>query len=112
VALRSPHAASSGGRRTHLISDLSGLTDGFRYRNEWLASLTAYALPASFYAGDALGSFNSWMRLVSGVLSGFGAAWLFLPLVDREARRTAQLLHDKLARFYARNNLTFRADVE
>lgn len=68
---------------THFVSDFEGLTAGFRYTNGWLASLTAHALPASFYAGDALGSFNSLMRLVSGIVFGFGTAYYAFPLIDK-----------------------------
>ena len=64
---------------THFISDLSGIGMGFRYSNAWLAALTAHALPATFYAGDALGSFNSTMRILSGVLFGLGTVWFLLP---------------------------------
>jgi len=70
---------------THLISDvLSGFgADGFRDTNAWLAYLTRSTLPASFYAGDALGSFNSWMRLISGVLLGLGVVWFVFPYLQR-----------------------------
>lgn len=68
---------------THLISDLSGIGEGFRATNEWLATLTAHQLPASFYAGDALGSFNSWMRLLSGVLFGLAVVGLVYPEIER-----------------------------
>ncbi len=64
---------------THAISDLAGMGRGFRDSNAWLASLTQNALPAWFYAGDALGSFNSWMRLLTGVVAGFSIAWLVFP---------------------------------
>jgi uncharacterized membrane protein len=64
---------------THFISDLAGIGQGFRYSNAWLAALTAHALPATFYVGDALGSFNSCMRILSGVLFGMGTAWFILP---------------------------------
>jgi uncharacterized membrane protein len=64
---------------THFISDLSGIGQGFRYSNAWLAALTAHALPATFYAGDALGSFNSYMRILSGVLFGLGTVWFIFP---------------------------------
>ncbi len=57
---------------THFISDLEGIGQGFRYTNDWLAALTDYNLPNSFYFGDALGSFNSWMRIVTGILFGLG----------------------------------------
>ena len=66
-------------RTTHLLSDLAGIGQGFRDRNAWLATLAGQALPASFYAGDALGSFNSWMRIISGVLFGLGVVWFGFP---------------------------------
>jgi len=61
---------------THAISDYVGLVNNFRGTNAWLAVLTMNALPPAFYAGDALGSFNSWMRLLTGLLFGASAAWL------------------------------------
>lgn len=67
---------------THMISDLSGIGLGFRYHNAWLAKLTNFILPSSFYVGDALGSFNSWMRLISGILFGLGLVWFGYPLVE------------------------------
>ena len=61
---------------THTVSDVQGMGLGFRETNAWLAVLTGHILPASFYAGDAIGSFNSLMRLVTGwwpaLLSSFG----------------------------------------
>ena len=67
---------------THAVSDFSGLGLGFRDSNDWLMMLTNNSLPLA-YAGDALGSFNSWMRLVTGVLAGLGIAWFALPHVER-----------------------------
>ncbi len=67
---------------SHMVSDFYGIGQGFRDSNAWLAVLTARAFPARFYAGDALGSFNSWMRLLTGVLAGFGLAWFALPYVE------------------------------
>lgn len=64
---------------THLIGDLAGIGQGFRYTNQWLADLTGHALPPSFYAGNALGSFNSWMRLITGTLFGIGLVWFAFP---------------------------------
>jgi uncharacterized membrane protein len=65
---------------THMISDLAaGIGGGFRDSNAWLADLTNHAFPATFYAGDALGSFNSWMRLLTGILLGLGIVWLAYP---------------------------------
>jgi uncharacterized membrane protein len=68
---------------THLVSDLSGIGNGFRYSNAWLATLTNHALPAWFYAGDALGSFNSWMRLFTGLLFGLGSVALMMPRLEQ-----------------------------
>jgi uncharacterized membrane protein len=67
---------------SHAVSDLYGIGQGFRDTNAWLAALTAHAFPAGFYAGDALGSFNSWMRLLTGVLAGFGLAWFAFPYME------------------------------
>jgi len=69
---------------THFLSDLGGLASGFRYTNDWLAVLTNHAFAPSFYLGDALGSFNSWMRWVTGLLFGFGLVWWIFPLVDEQ----------------------------
>jgi len=68
---------------THMISDLWGVTTGFRQSNAWLAVLTGNVLPPTFYAGDAWGSFNSLARLVSGLLAAFGLIFWLLPMVDR-----------------------------
>ena len=76
---------------SHAVSDLAGIGHGFRDTNLWLASLTGSAFPASFYVGDALGSFNSIMRLITGVLAGLGIAWLALPYIYQ-----AQNLNRKL----------------
>ena len=81
---------------THFLSDLPGLASGFRYNNAWLAALTNHSFSEIFYVGDAFGSFNSTMRLVSGVLFGFAVAGLVLPLLDSEMRRTGRILADKL----------------
>lgn len=68
---------------THFMSDLSGIGNGFRDSNLWLAILTNDTFPATFYVGDALGSFNSWMRLISGILFGLGVVWFFFPHVQK-----------------------------
>lgn len=64
---------------THMVSDIQGLGMGFRDTNAWLSALTNAALAPDFYAGDAWGSFNSIMRLATGVAAGLGIAWLVLP---------------------------------
>ena len=67
---------------THFLSDFAGIGQGFRDSNQWLAALTHNAYAASFYAGDALGSFNSWMRLVTGPLAGLGIVWFAFPYIE------------------------------
>ena len=66
-----------------MISDLWGVTAGFRQSNAWLAVLTGNLLPPTFYAGDAWGSFNSLARLGTGLLAAFGLIFWLLPIVDR-----------------------------
>ncbi len=66
---------------THFLSDLSGIEQGFRENNQWLALLTNHSFPAWFYTGNALGSFNSWMRLVTGPLASLGIVWFAFPLI-------------------------------
>lgn len=67
---------------THMFSDFAGLGQGFRDSNAWLAALTNNSMPATFYAGDAWGSFNSIMRLVTGILFGAGVVWFGYPYLD------------------------------
>ena len=64
---------------THLLSDMAGFGLGFRDTNFWLESLTGGRLAPGFYAGDAWGSFNAGMRLLSGVLFGLAVAWFAVP---------------------------------
>lgn len=67
---------------THMISDLAGIGQGFRDTNIWLQMLTNNVFPITFYQGDALGSFNSWMRLISGILFGFALVGLAYPYLN------------------------------
>jgi uncharacterized membrane protein len=83
---------------SHMLSDLAGVDQGFRASNAWLAQLTANRLPATFYAGNALGSFNSWMRLITGILFGIGAVWFAFPHVDLSFRETAAAIRAKFER--------------
>ena len=80
---------------THMLSDLWGVTAGFRQSNAWLAVLTGNLLPPTFYAGDAWGSFNSLARLVTGLLAAFGLIFWLLPLVDRSLRRAGSFTTEK-----------------
>ncbi len=67
---------------SHTISDAINFGAGFRDTNAWLALLTNNAFPATFYAGDAIGSFNWWMRLLTGLLAGFGTMGFILPMLE------------------------------
>ena len=47
-----------------------------------------------FYVGDALGSFNSWARLITGLLAGLGITWLAFPYIFQ-----SQNLNQKLDQY-------------
>ena len=81
---------------THALSDLAGIGQGFRDSNAWLTTLTGNIFPSTFYAGDALGSFNSWMRLVTGVLFGMAVVWLAFPYFDQTFADLASVYQNKL----------------
>lgn len=72
---------------THLINDALRLD--FRDANGWAVALTNNALPASFYAGDALGSLNAILRIVTGIIFGFGVVWFLWPMMEKEFGRQA-----------------------
>jgi uncharacterized membrane protein len=80
---------------THMVSDFYGIGQGFRDANLWLATLTNNSMPATFYAGDMLGSFNSGMRIFSGLLAGLGVIWLIFPYFFQTQTLTTEL--DKLS---------------
>jgi len=67
---------------THMLSDLAGIGKGFRDKNIWLQILTNNAFPITFYQGDALGSFNSWLRLITGVLFGVALVAFAFPYIN------------------------------
>jgi len=67
---------------THFLSDLAGLGLGFRDANLWLAALTQHMFRPEFYAGEVWGSFNSIMRLLTGILFGLGVAWFTFPYLN------------------------------
>jgi uncharacterized membrane protein len=83
---------------THALSDLGGLSGGFRYTNHWLATLTGHLLPEWFYVGDSLGSFNAWMRLLSGITFGMACVWLAFPYIDRGMQATEQQINERYVR--------------
>ena len=81
---------------THLISDLAGIGNGFRDSNAWLAFLTNNAFSPLFYVGDAVGSFNWWMRLITGIIFGVGIVWLAYPHLEEAF---AEVVHDIESKF-------------
>jgi uncharacterized membrane protein len=89
IALLLLPIAVDGG--THFISDLAGIEQGFRQNNQWLALLTNNLLPASFYMGNALGSFNSWIRLITGPLASLGIVWFVFPYLFQMQTMTHEL---------------------
>ena len=80
---------------THLIGDLAGIGQGFRDTNTWLVVLTNHVFPQSFYAGDAWGSFNSLMRLITGLLFGVGVVWFGYPYLDDSMVGYSRILEQK-----------------
>jgi uncharacterized membrane protein len=81
---------------SHLISDLAGIGQGFRDSNAWLAALTNHTLSPSFYAGDAWGSFNSLMRLLTGALFGVGVVWFGFPYLEDLFIQEASILSNRI----------------
>jgi uncharacterized membrane protein len=82
---------------THMLSDFTtGIGLGFRDGNAWLAVLTNNTFPATFYVGDSLGSFNSWMRLVTGLLFSLGIVWTLYPRLHSGFTSTASQIEEKL----------------
>ncbi len=67
---------------SHLFSDLAGFGQGFRDTNIWLAVITNHQFSVSFYTGDAWGSFNSLMRLLTGIMFGLGVVWYTYPYLE------------------------------
>ena len=67
---------------THMVSDLAGMGQGFRDTNIWLQMITNNVFSTAFYQGDALGSFNSWMRLITGILFGMGLVGFAYPYIN------------------------------
>jgi uncharacterized membrane protein len=83
---------------THLISDFAGIDQGFRDSNAWLTSLTQFRFAETFYRGDALGSFNSWMRLITGLLFGVGLVWFAFPYLQDSFEDSAKAIREKFTR--------------
>ena len=66
---------------SHVVSEITGL--GFRESNAWLATLTGNVLPAAFYTGTTLGSFNWLMRTLTGALFAVAVVWFAYPILEQ-----------------------------
>jgi uncharacterized membrane protein len=77
---------------SHFVSDLAGIGLGFRDTNSWLAALTGSRFAPLFYAGDAWGSFNAWMRLITGLLFGLGLVWYGFIYLDEAFTSSAEVV--------------------
>ncbi len=69
---------------SHMVNDILAGTTGTGYRdtNAWLQALTGNIFPSWFYSGDALGSFNSDVRWITGILFGLTTVWFLFLIVD------------------------------
>jgi hypothetical protein len=93
---------------SHMLNDiLAGTTGlGFRDTNAWLAALTGNALPQAFYQGDALGSFNSWARWLTGIVFSFVSVFALFPIIGGSMDDTARDAERQMARIAAREQQT------
>jgi hypothetical protein len=92
VLLLLPMALDGG---SHFFSDLAGIGQGFRYTNAWLVFITHNAFSPAFYTGEAWGSFNSLMRLLTGFLFGLGIVWYTYPYLDKILAQTDRLVSSR-----------------
>ncbi|MCB2160491.1 DUF2085 domain-containing protein [bacterium] len=82
---------------THMVSDIAGIGQGFRDHNTWLAEITNFKYAVTFYTGENLGSFNSWMRLISGISFGIGVVLFGFPYLN-------EIYEDNLSRIIENQN--------
>jgi len=95
---------------THYNSDFNGVTAGFRWDNAWLATLTGNLFPDTFYVGDNWGSFNSIMRIITGILFGIGLWSWGLGRVDRYLSHNAIVLDTRIAAWWQRQETTSQSN--
>lgn len=89
---------------THLIDDVTGL--GLRATNAWAVPLFGPEMGAEFYTGTSSGSLNSILRLVTGLLFGFGVVWFAYPLIGFGFDDIAEQAEYQLARSRAQGDAT------
>jgi hypothetical protein len=71
---------------------------GFRDTNVWLRVLTLNTWP-QFYAGDQLGTFNWWARLLTGVLGAWAIAAASFPRLELMLATDSQRAHKATTAF-------------
>ena len=88
---------------SHMINDVVAGTSGlgFRDTNAWLQALTGNAFPASFYAGDQLGSFNSWARWITGTVFSVTTVFALFPIINASMDETSKDAERQMARLAA-----------
>lgn len=89
---------------SHMANDIFARTSGtgFRDTNSWLQALTGNVFPQSFYVGDALGSFNSDMRWITGILFGLTTIWFLFPYAEQQMRELVDQSAAQLERIKAK----------
>lgn len=97
---------------THYISDLDSVIDGFRWNNAWFATLTVNTFSESFYIGDNWGSFNSILRLITGILFGIGLMSWGLAVCEAYFERNATILKGRIDNWRARQMNDTRFDSQ
>lgn len=90
---------------SHMLNDIVAGTSGtgFRDTNEWLRVIIS-GLPDSFYSGNALGSFNSWARWLTGFVFSFTTVFALFPILDTSMQETAEDAAYQLSRIQAREH--------
>jgi len=88
---------------SHMINDVVAGTSGLGYRdsNAWLQVLTGNVFPASFYAGDQLGSFNSWARWITGTVFSVTTVFALFPIINSSMDDTSRDAERQMARLAA-----------
>ena len=83
VGIRSFAAPHYCGWGHTYVQRFRGDRSGLPLHQSMAGNLDEPRLSASFYAGDALGSFNSWMRIITGLLAGLGIVWFAFPHLEQ-----------------------------
>lgn len=79
---------------SHMFSEQGS---GFRQSNDWLIALTGGRATAVFYSGTAVGTFNWWLRNLTGFGFGLGLVWFTFP----NFARYFQGVRKRLSRLYS-----------